>query len=133
MVDRQSVQTTAVGGELGDDAGKQGKGRTRHRLVDTLGVLLLVVVTAASVQDASSATSIGPRMQGRVPRLQKILADHGYQQQGIEWFHTRYAWIVEMVQRPPQQRGFQVLPTRWIVERTLAWVDPYRRLSKDDE
>jgi putative transposase len=72
-------------------------------------------------------------MQGRFPRLQKILADQGYKQQFIEWFQTMYAWIVEIVQRPPQQRGFQVLPKRWIVERTFAWFDPYRRLSKDYE
>ncbi len=133
IVDSQSVKTTAVGGDIGYDAGKQVKGRKRHILVDTLGLLLLVVVTAASVQDASSASIIGPRMQGMFPRLQKILADQGYKQQFIDWFQTLYAWIVEIVQRPPQQRGFQVLPKRWIVERTFAWFDPYRRLSKDYE
>ena len=132
IVDSQSLKTTAVGGETGYDAGKQVKGRKRHILVDTLGLLLLVVVTAASVQDASSATIIGPRMQGRFPRLQKILADQGYKQPFIEWFQTMYAWIVEIVQRPPQQRGFQVLPKRWIVDRTFAWFAPYRRRSKDD-
>jgi putative transposase len=133
IVDSQSVKTTAVGGEVGYDAGKQVKGRKRHILVDTLGLLLLVVVTAAALQDASSAPVIGPRMQGRFPRLQKILADQGYKQQFIAWFHAMYAWIVEIVYRPSQQRGFQVLPKRWIVERTFGWFDPYRRLSKDYE
>lgn len=133
IVDSQRVKTTAVGGDVAYDAGKQVKGRKRHILVDTLGLLLLVVVTAASLQDASSARILGPRMHGRFPRLRKILADQGYKQQFIEWFAAMYAWVVEIVQPSPQQRGFQVLPKRWIVERTFAWFAPYRRLSKDYE
>lgn len=95
--------------------------------------MLLVVVTAGSVQDASSAPLLGPRMHGHFPRLQKILADQGYKQQFIDWFQATYTWIVDIVQRPPHQQGFHVLPKRWIVERTFAWFDPYRRLSKDYE
>jgi putative transposase len=133
IVDSQSVKTTAVGGARGYDAGKQVKGRKRHILVDTLGLLLLVVVTAAALQDASSATLIGSRMHGRFPRLQKIRVDQGYKQQFIAWFHAVYAWIIEIVPRPSHQHGFQVLPKRWIVERTFAWFAPYRRLSKDYE
>ena len=133
IVDSQSVTTTAVGGEVGYDARKQVTGRKRHILVDTLGWLLLVVVTAASVQDASSARLLGPRMQDQFPRLRKLLVDAGYKQQFIDWFHTWYGWVVELGHRPPQQRGFHVLAKRWIVERTFAWFDPYRRLSKDYE
>lgn len=133
IVDSQSVKTTAVGGEVGFDGGKQVNGRKRHILVDTLGLLLLVVVTAASVQDANSAPVLGRPMQGRFPRLQKILADGGYKQQFSAWFAQTYGWLVEVVQHVAPRRGFHVLPKRWIVERTFAWFSAYRRLSKDYE
>ncbi len=133
IVDSQSVKTTEVGGDAGFEAGKQVYGRKRHILVDTLGLLLVVVVTAASVQDASSAPLLTPRLRGRFPRLQKVIADAGYKQQFSEWFAHTLDWLVDIVSRMPHQRGFQVLPTRWIVERTLAWFNPYRRLSKDYE
>jgi putative transposase len=133
IVDSQRVKTTEVGGAAGYDAGKQVYGRTRHILVDTLGVLLVVVVTAASVQDASSAPVLTPRLRDQFPRLQKIIADAGYKQQFIDWFARTLGWLVDIVSRMPHQRGFQVLPKRWIVERTFAWFNPYRRLSKDYE
>ncbi len=133
IVDSQSVKTTDVGGDAGVDAGTQVYGRKRHILVDTLGLLLVVVVTAASVQDASSAPALTPRLRAQFPRVQKIIADAGYKQQFIDWFAHVLGWLVEIVSRAPHQRGFQVLPTRWIVERTLAWFNPYRRLSKDYE
>lgn len=133
IVDSQSVKTTAVGGDVGYDAGKQVYGRKRHILVDTLGLLLVVVVTAAYVQDAASAPHLTARLQHNFPRVQKVIADAGYKQQFIDWFARTLGWLVHIVQRTAQMRGFQVLPKRWIVERTFAWFDPYRRLSKDYE
>lgn len=131
IVDSQRVKTTEVGGDVGYDAGKQVYGRTRHILVDTLGVLLVVVVTAASVQDASSAPVLTPRMGSQFPRLQKVIADAGYKQQCIAWFARTTGWIVDIVCRAAHHRGFHVLPKRWIVERTFAWFNVYRRLSKE--
>ena len=133
VVDSQRVKTTESGGAVGFDSHKQTKGRKRHILVDILGLLLVVVVTAADVQDATSAEVIGTRVQGKLPRMQKIMADQGYTEQFIAWFLTHLKWIVEIVQRNSAMKGFDVLPKRWIVERTFAWMNLYRRLSKDYE
>ena len=133
VVDSQSVKTTEVGGAVGFNSHKQIKGRKRHILVDVLGLLMLVVVTTASVQDANSAPLLGSRLHGKFPRLQKILADQGYKDRFIAWFLTTFGWVVEIVQRNPVIKGFEVIPKRWIVERTFAWMNLYRRLSKDYE
>jgi putative transposase len=133
IVDSQSVKTTAVGGDVGFDAHKQTKGRKRHIVVDVLGLLLVVVVTNALVQDAHTADLLGSRVNGKFPRIKKVIADQGYKHQFIAWFFTTLDWIVEIVHRPSNANGFNVLPKRWIVERTFAWFSPYRRLSKDYE
>jgi putative transposase len=133
IVDSQSVKTTEVGGDVGFDGGKQVKGRKRHSVVDTLGLLLVVVVTAASFPDANSAPLIGPKMQGKSARLKKIWADGGYKEQFIEWFLHQCKIIVEIVKRREGAIGFEVQPKRWIVERTFAWLYFFRRLSKDYE
>jgi putative transposase len=131
IIASQSVKTTDVGGDLGYDTGKQVKGHRRHILVDSLGLLLLVVVTTAALQDASSAPVLEPRMRGSCPRRKKILADAGYKQQFIDWCARTTGWRVEIVQRAPPLRGLHILPKRWIVERTLGWFKLYRRLSTD--
>src|SRR3712207_2164357 len=92
IVDSQSVKTTEVGGDVGFNSHKQIKGRKRHILVDVLGLLLLVVVTSAAVQDAKSASILGVRLSGKFPRLRKILADQGYKEQFLAWFMTHFKW-----------------------------------------
>ena len=133
IVDRQRVKTTEVGGDVGFDKGKNVNGRKRHIVVDTLGLLLLVVVTAASLQDAHSAPLIGVKLHGKSSRLKKLWADAGYKEQFITWFRTKCTIIVEIVKRREGAIGFEVQPKRWIVERTFAWLYFFRRLSKDYE
>ena len=133
IVDSQSVKTTEVGGDVGFDAGKLVKGRKRHIAVDTLGLLLVVVVTAASLPEANSAPVIGPKLREKSSRLEKIWADGGYKEQFIEWFAAKCKILVEIVKRREGAIGFEVLPKRWVVERTFAWLSFFRRLSKDYE
>jgi putative transposase len=133
IVDCQSVKTTEVGGDVGFDGGKNVKGRKRHIAVDTLGLLLVVVVTAASFPEAQSAPVLGPKLQSKSARLKKIWADGGYKEQFIAWFLNRCKVIVEIVKRREGAIGFEVQPKRWIVERTFAWLCCFRRLSKDYE
>jgi putative transposase len=128
------VKTTEVGGDdIGFDANKKVTGRKRHVAIDTLGLLLVVVVTAASLQDANSAPIIGARMRGHFPRLKKIWVDAGYKEQFIGWFKEHCEWMVEVVTRREGAVGFEVQPHRWLVERTLGWFNLCRRLSKDYE
>jgi putative transposase len=133
VVDSQSVKTTEVGGVVGFDGGKQVKGRKRHIVVDTLGLLLVVVVTAASFPEANSAPLLGPKLQAKSSRLKKIWADGGYKEQFIDWFLKKSKVIVEIVKRREGAVGFEVQPKRWVVERTFAWLYFFRRLSKDYE
>jgi putative transposase len=133
IIDSQSVKSTEVGGDVGYDGGKNVYGRKRHIAVDTLGLLLVVVVTAASVLEANSATLLGPKMQGRFPRLKKILVDGGYKEKFIAWFVEHCKWIVEVTSRREGAKGFEVIPFRWVVERTFGWYNHFRGLSKDYE
>ena len=109
------------------------KGRKRHLVVDTLGLVLAVVVHAANVQDRDGAKLVLPKLVGRFPRLALFWADGGYTGQLIAWTKQLANWTLEIVKRSDDLHTFQVLPKRWIVERTLGWLGRYRRLSKDYE
>ena len=108
-------------------------GRKRHVLVDTLGLLLAVVVHAASVQDRDGARQVLGRIKKRFARLKLVWADGGYAGALIQWAARHAKVNLEIVRRSEPGNGFQVLPHRWIVERTLGWLGRYRRLSKDYE
>ncbi len=132
-LDSQSVKTTAVPGVRGYDKGKQVNGRKRHLLVDTLGLLLAVVVTAASVQDRDGARLLLARLGGGCKKLRRIWVDGGYRGHLLDWVVAHCRFRLQVVLRFDSQKGFVVLPRRWIVERTLAWLNHCRRLSKDYE
>lgn len=123
--------------EVGYDGGKQVKGRKRHLLVDTLGLVVMVVVTAANVNDRDEARCLLERLyqiRQRFPRLVRIWVDGGYSgEEFIRWVLDTYRWILEVVLRPQTAQGFEVLPKRWVVERTFGWFNWCRRLSKDYE
>lgn len=133
IIDSQTVKTTEAGGERGYDAGKKTNGRKRHILVDTIGLLLMVVVHRADFQDRDGAKLLLTKIKGRFPRLRLIWADGGYAGQLIDWVKEHLRCILEIVKRRDDVAGFAVLPRRWVVERTLAWISRCRRLSKDYE
>lgn len=133
IIDTQSVKTTEAGGPRGFDAHKQINGRKRHVVVDTLGLLLIVVVHAASIQDPAGAKLALTPLIGRFPRLALMWADGIYRGPLVEWVREQLGCALSIVTRTAGQRGFQALPKRWIVERTLAWLNRNRRLSKDYE
>ena len=132
MIDSQSVKATGVAGERGYDAGKKVNGRKRHLLVDTLGLIIAIVVTVASVQDRDGAKFVFADATDQ-SRLQKVWADGGYRGKLIQWTKQHHDLELEIVNRPANQKGFVVLSKRWIVERTFGWLNRYRLLSKEYE
>ncbi len=118
---------------MGMMAEKKVTGRKRHIVVDTLGLLLVVVVHAASMSDTEGALDVGVRLRKRGLHLKLVWADQGYKETMIAWFRQWLRCAVEVVTRPPEQRGFVVQPKRWVVERTFGWFNRSRQLSKDDD
>ena len=120
-------------GPRGYDAGKRVTGRKRHIVVDTMGLLLAVVVHAANIQDRDGAKLVLAKLLGRFPRLRVIWADAGYAGRLVAWAWNTGGWLLTVVRRKPDTHHFEVLPRRWVVERTLAWLSRCRWLSKDYE
>jgi transposase len=130
VIDTQSVKTTEAGGPHGYDAAKKINGRKRHALVDTDGRALELQVHPASVQDRDGALPVLQAAHARLPSIQKVFADSVYAGERVA---NATSIIVEIVRKLPDQKGFQVLPRRWVVERFFAWINRNRRLAKDFE
>jgi putative transposase len=140
IIDSQSVKTAEGGDERGVDVHKQVSGRKRHIVVDTLGLLLLVLVHSAGIPDGNGGKLTLQQLFERIKhsiynhwcRLKLIWADGGYEDI-VSWVKDHFGWTLEIVRRPKDAKGFVVLLRRWVVERTFGWLGRYRRLSKDFE
>ena len=134
-IDSQSVDTTSGGEQRGRDNAKNVNGRKRHIVVDSMGLLLGVSVTAASVDDARAAPALFERLEGQpMSRVKRMFADSKYHNYALyEWVEENADWRVVVIRRPEGAKGWMTLPIRWTVERTFAWLGNCRRLSKDRE
>ena len=134
IIDSKSVKTTESGGPRGYDAGKKVKGRKRHILTDTQGNLVHAVIHTADIQDRDGAPLVLLDIIRHFPWLRHVFADGGYAGDKLRDALQRIGkWTVEIVKRTDVAKGFVVLPRRWVVERTLAWLNRNRRLAKDFE
>ncbi len=134
IIDSQSVKTTESGGVCGYDAGKKVKGRKRHIITDTVGFMLFVLVHAANIQDRDGAPDLIKAIRYRYPWLRHLFADGGYAGDKLRDALLGHGkWTIDIVKRNDDASGFVVLPRRWVVERTFAWLGRCRRLAKDWE
>ena len=146
VIDSQTAKTTEKGGIRGFDGGKKISGRKRHLLVDSTGLVSAVVVHEANIADRDGARLLLGKAAEKLPRMEKVWADRGYNGKIGEWMKERLGWTLEIVkppsrwvwvpageEPPPYPRGFIVLPRRWVIERTFAWITRNRRMSRDYE
>lgn len=134
VIDSQSVKTTESGGVSGFDAGKKVKGRKRHIVTDTIGLMLFILVHGADIQDRDGAPDLVKAIRKRFPWLRHLFADGGYAGDKLKAALKQHGdWSIEIVKRSDTAEGFEVLPRRWVVERTFAWLGRGRRLAKDWE
>jgi putative transposase len=134
IVDSQSVRTAEGGEERGYDAAKKIPGRKRHLAVDTLGLLLAIVVHGADCQDQDGAKGVINQLGEQFKRIKVIFGDAAYARNGLPtWVAQTWGWFLQTILRPVGVKGFVVLPKRWIVERTFAWLVRHRRHSRDYE
>jgi transposase len=134
VIDSQSVKTTESGGPRGFDAGKKIKGRKRHIITDTEGHLVGLQVHAADIQDRDGAVGVLASVRSLYPWLRHIFADGGYAGDKLRDALNKFGrWTIEIIKRSEHDVGFHVLPRRWVVERTFAWLGRCRRLAKDFE
>jgi transposase len=136
ILDSQSAKSAEGGKEIGFDGGKLVKGRKRNLITDSLGLVVLAKVTAANVQDVHAGKQILSELKKRselISRLQKIFADGGYRGDLLNWVKDELQAEMEIVLKLGDQKGFQVLPKRWEIERTNAWISRNRRMARDYE
>jgi putative transposase len=133
LIDSQSVKTSSMTQQKGYDGGKKIQGRKRHIVTDTIGFILAVVVHSADIQDRDGAKLVLQQLRFRFPRLRKILADGGYTGELVVWVLQVTGWVLDIVAKVAGVGGFNVIPKRWVVERTFGWFNFNRRLSKDYE